>query len=147
MTEKKCTDHKNTDQGLIGNEKIEESIALLQQEASQEFLAHVLTVLRRRMKENGQFVIAVEPPAGDGRIAIQTVQSADGRRWWMAFTSFEEELKGSGSVMSTFLADMEQTYRSALEAEGIEGVIINPWNRTIMLDKMLIHIILGQISD
>ena len=141
MTEKKCTDHKNTDQGLIGNEKIEESIALLQQEASQE------TVLRRRMKENGQFVIAVEPPAGDSRIAIQTVQSADGRRWWMAFTSFEEELKGSGSVMSTFLADMEQTYRSALEAEGIEGVIINPWNRTIMLDKMLIHIILGQISD
>ena len=135
------------DQGLTGNEKIEEAIALLQQEASQELLAHALTVLRRRMKESGQFIIAVEPPRGDGRIAIQTVQSADGRLWWMAFTSFEEELKGSGSVMSTFLADMEQTYRSALEAEGIEGVIINPWNRTIMLDKMLINVILGQISD
>ena len=143
MTEKKCTDHKNTDQGLIGNEKIEESIALLQQEASQEFLAHVLTVLRRRMKENGQFVIAVEPPAGDGRIAIQTVQSADGRRWWMAFTSFEEELKGSNSVMSTFMTDIKQLFTSALQADAISGIILNPWNRTIMLDKNLIQITLG----
>ena len=141
MTEKKCTDHKNTDQGLIGNEKIEESIALLQQEASQEFLAHVLTVLRRRMKENGQFVIAVEPPAGDGRIAIQTVQSADGRRWWMAFTSFEEEMHGADQVKSTFLADIDQLFTAALTVPEVKGILLNPWNRTIMLDKTLIRII------
>ena len=32
----------------------------------------------------------------------------------------------------------------AFEVDDIEGIIINPWNRTIMLDKNLINIILGQ---
>lgn len=32
---------------------------------------------------------------------------------------------------------------SPLEADGINGIILNPWNRTIMLDKQLIRIILG----
>ena len=64
------------DKGLQENEKIEQAIAALQQEATQELLAHALTVIRRRMNENGQF---------------------------------------------------------------------NPWNRTIMLDKNLINIVLGNI--
>ena len=58
-------------------------------------------------------------------------------------SSFEEELKGGGSVKSTFLADIEKLFQGALQAEGIEGVILNPWNRTIMLDKNLIQIVLG----
>ena len=67
-------DHKNkkqnetVDAGLCGNEKIEEAIAALQQEPTQEMLAHTLTVIRRRMQENGQFIVAVEPPTGDGQI-------------------------------------------------------------------------------
>ena len=60
------------------------------------------------------------------------------------YTGFEEELKGSGSVMSTFLTDMEQLFRMTLTADGIEGVILNPWNRTLMLDKRFLHIILGE---
>ena len=52
------------DKGLQGNEKIETAIAALQQEASEEMLAHTLTVIRRRMKEGGQFIVAVEPPTG-----------------------------------------------------------------------------------
>ena len=56
------------DEGLRGNEKIEEAIAGLQQEPTQEMLAHALTVVRRRMKENGQLIVAVEPPAGGGQI-------------------------------------------------------------------------------
>ena len=46
--------------------------------------------------------------------------------------------------MSTFLTDMEQLFRMTLTADGIEGVILNPWNRTLMLEKELIRIILGQ---
>ena len=46
------------DEGLRGNEKIEEAIAGLQQEPTQEMLAHALTVVRRRMKENGQLIVA-----------------------------------------------------------------------------------------
>lgn len=142
-------DHKNkkqnetVDAGLCGNEKIEEAIAALQQEPTQEMLAHTLTVMRRRMQENGQFIVAVEPPTGDGQIRVQAIKTADGKAWWAAFTSFEEELKGGGSVKSTFLADIEKLFQGALQAEGIEGVILNPWNRTIMLDKNLIQIVLG----
>lgn len=90
------------DEGLRGNEKIEEAIAGLQQEPTQEMLAHALTVVRRRMKENGQLIVAVEPPAGGGQLLLQTVKTSDGKLWWAAFTGFEEELRGSDRVKSTF---------------------------------------------
>ena len=136
-------DNNKIDEGLQGNEKIETAIAALQQEASEEMLAHTLTVIRRRMKEGGQFIVAVEPPTGGGQMQIQAVQTPDGNSWWAAFTSFDEELKGSGSVMSTFLTDMKQLFNSAITTDNIQGIIINPWNRTIMLDKVLLRIILG----
>ena len=136
-------DNNKIDEGLQGNEKIETAIAALQQEASEEMLAHTLTVIRRRMKEGGQFIIAVEPPTGGGQMQIQAVQTPDGNSWWAAFTSFEEELKGSNSVMSTFMTDIKQLFTSALQADAISGIILNPWNRTIMLDKNLLPITLG----
>ena len=134
----------HTDEGLQGNDKIEQAIAGLQQEATQEMLAHTLTVIRRRMREKGQLIIAVEPPKGDGQIQLQAVRTDDGKQWWAAFTGFEEELKGGDSVKSTFLTDIEKLFESALTVDEIEGVIINPWNRTIMLYKRLISIILGK---
>ena len=89
------SDNKNVnqDKGLQGNEKIEQAIVALQQEATQEMLAHTLTVIRRRMRENGQFILSVEPPTGDNQLRIGTVKTGDGKVWWAAFTSFEEELK------------------------------------------------------
>ena len=47
-------------------------------------------------------------------------------------------------MKSTFLADREQIFRTALTVPEIEGVILNPWNRTMMLDKSLIRIVLGE---
>ena len=133
------------DKGLQGNEKIEEAILALQQEPTEELLAHALTVVRRRMREQGQVIVqeAVMQAAGTA-MRLQAVQTSDGKKWWSAFTGFEEQLKGSGSVMSTFLTDIEQLFRMTLTAEGIEGVILNPWNRTLMLDKHLLRIILGE---
>lgn len=135
---------KKTDEGLYGNEKIEEAIAALQQEPTQELLAHALTVVRRRMRENGQMIIAVEPGMSGEQMKLQAVQTADGNSWWAVFTSFEEELKGSGSVMSTFMTDIQKVLEAALSEGQISGVIINPWNCTLMLDKTLIRIILGE---
>ena len=131
------------DKTLNGNEKIETAIAALQKEATEEMLAHALTVIRRRMKEQAQLIIAVDPPKGDGKINLQAIQTSDGKQWWAAFTSFDEELKGSNQIMSTFTADIDKIFQSALQEPSIEGVIINPWNRTIMLNKALINIILG----
>lgn len=140
-------DYKNqeTDPGLQGNERIEAAIAGLQQETSQEHLAHTLTVIRQRMREGGQLIIAVEPPKGDGQLRIQAVQTEDGGSWWTVFTGFDEELKGSDSVKSTFLTDMRQLFTQAVQTEEIQGIILNPWNRTLMLDKTLLRVILGQM--
>ena len=87
----------------------------------------------------------MEPPTGGNQMQIQAVQTPDGNSWWAAFTSFEEELKGGGSIQSTFLTDIDQLFHSALQINEIEGIILNPWNRTIMLDKNLINIILGNV--
>ena len=131
------------DKGLNGNEKIEQAVAALQQEATQEQLAHTLTVIRRRMKEQGQLVVAVEPDLGGGQMHLRAIRTADGASWWYAFTSFEEELKGAEQIQSTFLVDIEKLFDAALTVKEISGVILNPWNRTIQLDKTLIRIIKG----
>ena len=64
----------------------------------------------------------------------------------MAFTSFEEEMKGADKVMSAFMGNMRQLFETVLKTEGVKGIIVNPWNRTIMLDKNLIRIILGMTA-
>ena len=135
------------DEGLLRNEKIEEAIAALQQSPTEELLAHALTVVRRRMRENGQVISAVEPTAAADQMKLQAVKTSDGNSWWAVFTSFDEEMKGSGSVMSTFMTDIGKVLEAALSEEEIHGVIINPWNRTLMLDKTLIRIILGNMAQ
>ena len=79
------------DEGLQGNDKIEKAIAGLQKETTQEMLAHTLTVIRRRMKDAGQLIIAVEPPSGDGQLRLEAVRTEDGKNWWVAFTSFDSQ--------------------------------------------------------
>ena len=131
------------DEGLLGNEKIEEAIAGLQQSPTEELLAHALTVVRRRMRENGQVIIAVEPNAAADQMKLQAVKTSDGNSWWAVFTSFDEEMKGAEPVQSTFLVDMDKLFDAALAVPEISGIILNPWNRTIQLDKTLIRIIKG----
>ena len=108
------------DEGLKGNEKIEEAIFALQQEPSQELLAHALTMIRRRMKEEGQLILAVEPSVAE-QLKIQAVKTADGKKWWSAFTSFEEELKGADQVKSTFLSEIGRMFEAALTVPEIAG--------------------------
>lgn len=133
---------KYQDEGLKGNEKIEEAIAALQKEVTPEQLAHILTVIRRRVQEGGQLIVAVEPSLTQTQMNVRVVKTSDGAGWWTAFTGFEEELKGADSVKSTFLADMGKLFQAALTVPEIQGVILNPWNRTLMLDKHLIEILL-----
>ena len=96
------------DEGLNGNEKIEQAVCQLQQEPTQEQLAHTLTVIRRRMRENGQVVVAVEPNPASEQMQLRALRTADGASWWYAFTSFEEEMKSAEAVQSTFLVEFEK---------------------------------------
>ena len=86
------TDHRNisTDEGLKDNEQMEQAILSLQQNPTQEMLAHALTVVRRRMQAHGQLIVAVEPPVGNQQMRLQAIQTDDGKKWWAAFTSFDE---------------------------------------------------------
>ena len=140
---KKHTVPKILDKDLQENAEIEMAINALQQEPTQEMLAHTLTVIRRRMNAGGQLVVAVEASAETAQMNAQTIKTDDGSVWWYAFTSFEEEMRGSDHIMSTFLGNMRQLFELAVKTDGINGVIINPWNRTIILDKDLIRIILS----
>lgn len=140
---KEQTNPKILDEHLQENVKIEMAINALQQEPTQEMLAHALTVIRRQMNVGGQLIVAVEASAETAQMNAQTITTEDGNVWWYAFTSFEEEIRGSDHIMSTFLGSIRQLFELALKTDGISGVIINPWNRTIILDKNLIRIILG----
>ncbi len=131
------------DKGLIGNERLEERIGMLQSEPSQEMLAVVLTSLRRRMKEHGQMIVPVDPSSA-GQAKVQIMQLENGEKWLPVFTSFDEQLKGGGKVMSTFLGDIGQLLRMTLQEPGVEGILINPWNRSLRLGKDLIRIIIGE---
>lgn len=135
--------NETKDEGLQGNEMIEQAVLALQREPTQEQLAHTLTVLRRRMKAQGQLVAAVEPNLSGAPLQLRTVQTTDGARWWYAFTSFEQEMKGAEAVQSTFLVEIEKLFDAALTVPEISGVILNPWDRTLQLDKNLIRIIKG----
>ena len=106
------------DEGLQGNERIEEAIALLQQHPTQELLAHALTVIRRRMQAGGQLVVAVEPDLAGG-MRLGTLTIPEGGVWWYAFTSFEEQMKGAASVQSTFLAEMDRLFDQAMTVPEI----------------------------
>lgn len=95
------------------------------------------------MRENGQVVVAVEPNPASEQMQLRALRTADGASWWYAFTSFEEEMKGAETVQSTFLVELEKLLDAALQVPEIQGIILNPWNRTIQLDKTLLRIIKG----
>lgn len=132
------------DEKLQGNEKIETANEGLRKEPTQEMLAHALTVIRRRMKEDAELIVAVDPALEGSQLNVHVLRLEDGSSWWMAFTSFEEEIKGANKVMSTFMGNMRQMFDAVLKTDGVDGIIVNPWNRTLMLDKTLIRIILGE---
>ena len=83
------------DENLSGNEIIEENLVELKQNPSDEMLAVTLTSFRKRMNEGGHMVVAVEVAMGES-YQIRTI-TLDGQKWMVAFTSFDEELKGKNN--------------------------------------------------
>ena len=132
-----------TDKGLAGNEKLEEQIMMLQKEPSPEMLSVVLTTVRRRMKEHGEMIVPVEADPS-GNLRVQIMQIENGEKWLAVYTSFEEQMMGGQSVQSTFLSDIGQLLRMVLHENSVEGLLVNPWNRSLRLSRDLIRIVLGE---
>ena len=132
-----------TDKGLAGNGKLEEQIGMLQKEPSPEMLSVVLTTVRRRMKEHGEMIVPVEADPS-GNLRVQIMQIKNGEKWLAVYTSFEEQMMGGQSVQSTFLSEIGQLLRIVLHENSVEGLLVNPWNRSLRLSRDLIRIVLGE---
>ena len=130
------------DQGLKGNEKIEDYIEILQKDPSPEILSVVLTSIRRRMKEGGQMVVGVDTDGGTVRIKAMKL---DDGTYIPVYTSFEQQMKGNEKIMSTFLVDIGQLLDMAYKENTADGIIVNPYDKTLKLGKDLIRIIKGDL--
>lgn len=128
------------DAGLIGNEIIEESLQMLTNEPSDEVLAAVLTQIRKRMHEKGQFVVAVDM-AAEGGVKLEAKTIKGKGDWFLAFTSFEEQMLGNTGVMSTFMADISQIFDIVFQSDGIQGVVLNAYHNPILLNRQILGII------
>ena len=134
---------RSADDALKENEKLEEYIGMLQKEPSPEMLSVVLTQVRRRANAGGQMIVPVDTDENGG-LKIQVMRLEDGETWLPAYTGFEEQLLGKGQVMSTFLGSIDQLLEMALQEESVSGLLVNPWGKTLRLDKNLIRIIRGE---
>ena len=52
-------------------------------------------------------------------------------------------MKGAEAGQSTFLVEVEKLLDAALQVPEIQGIILNPWNRALQLDKTQLRIIKG----
>ena len=120
-----------------GNHLIEEAIAAYYAEGSKKNLVGVLTAIRQRMHEDGQFLFPiVMNPENKDVVAFCTLTTRDGKRWNAAFTSQEEFEKGSPCDLAPNFIDrgLKLTLVS-----NVAGIIINPWGQSFMLTKELIQ--------
>lgn len=128
------------DKNLLGNKRIEDAIAEMYKNLTEEKLAKVLYVLRDRAKEGGHLVVAIKP--GDSnRFDLRTITTPDGKKWFAAFTSFDEELKKKENIVSGFTAEITGLFDTVLNSDEITGLIINPWDKALKLTKAHIEVI------
>lgn len=130
------------DKNLRGNDSIEKSIIELKKSMTDENLTHTLSLLRKRMKENGHFVVAVKV-AANGNMELRTVKTADGKEWFAVYTSFEEQNQGGDNIKSAFTAEMAQIFHICLQTTNVEGLLLNPWNLSLKMDKSIISLVMG----
>ena len=130
---------------LDGNELIEAAIDRYYKESSRETLIAILDTIRQRMLADGHFIFPVLVDEKDeNRFAFPSIQTTDGKIWNVAFTSHAKYEKGQlGRVISI---SIDRIKKICLESETA-GFIINPWGKSIMLEKDLIEMIFKADGD
>ena len=129
--------HSFHDPFLDGNEIIEEAIARFQADSTKENLTIVLEAIRKRMHENGHFMIPVIMSEDGREFTFRTLETTDGKQWLVVFTSPQEYEKGENSqILSNFI---DTTLKACIDTEGT-GFIINPWSQSFILTAELIQL-------
>lgn len=76
------------------------------------------------------------------RLRMDTMQDSDGNLWLPLFITDEElcEGKTANIIMPIRIYDV---FKSALEGDDLQGVVINPFNRPMPIDKEVLKTIIG----
>lgn len=128
------------DKELLGNEKIEQAIAEFLKNRTEEQLSLVLSLIRSQMNAKASFVVGIEAEVGS--MNVKEVVLKDGRTVGLAFTSFEEQMKGA-KVMSTFMVDIRSLLEATLQNNSSDGLLLNAYGKAFLLDRTFIRLILG----
>ena len=124
---------------LAGNSIIEEAIDRYYRETSEDNLYGVVSAILYRMHANGHFLIPAVTQEDGISFELHHIQANDGKLWLVVFTSREEYEKGQkASVISYFIDAFLEMCADMPE----EGIVINPWGRSFLLTKELIHLLL-----
>ena len=145
----------------FGNEELVAAMAAAHQDGSKESYIRVLDLIAKRIAEQGEFILPVQMSqsafdmlgdlnkvkVGDTlqateeiRMKPQTITDNDGKLWFVAFTDHNEASKGEAS--SSINQPMKDILKVALAAEDKEGLIINPWENPIFLNKGMLKMVL-----
>ena len=144
----------------FGNEELAAAMRFAHEDGSKENFLKVLDLLARRIAERGEIVLPVQMSqaafdmmgnlnhikVGDTvtsteeiRMKPQTITDNDGGVWYAAFTGYEEAEKGESSSSVNQL--LKWIVRVALEDDDKKGLVLNPWEDPVFLDKDLLKMV------
>ncbi len=144
---------------IRGNKIIETAVNRFCAGCTKENLIAVLEAIRKRMHEDGQFILPVIPPEAAFRLfdvdkirigktltvtedlhfKLHHVETKDGKSWIPIFTGSEEF--GRGEPCSTAAMDIASLLKDCRDMNEA-GLMINPWGTSFLLTKELIGMIL-----
>lgn len=141
MNREEGKDNNREQSPLIQN--IVDTMDIFLGERSWDNLTMVLEAVRNAMNEGEKLVIPIETPTDaseqDDGIIMRTLPVEGEKSYVACFTSVEELEKGQPT--DHFDADIQSFLDEVFMNPSAGGIIINPWNQGIMIDRELIELI------
>ena len=141
MNREECKDNNREKSPLIKN--IVDTMDIFLGERSWDNLTMVLEAVRNAMNEGEKLVIPIETPPEssepDNGIIMRTLPVEGEKQYVACFTSGEELEKGQPT--DHFNADIKFFLDEVFMNPAAGGIIINPWNQGVMVDRELIELI------
>ena len=145
----------------FGNEELLAAMRSAHEDGSKENFLKVLDLLARRIAERGEIILPVQmsqsafdmlgdlnhigvgdtvTSAEEIRMKPLTITDQDGGIWYAAFTDYDEA--GKGEASSTVNQLLKEIVKTALRDEEKKGLILNPWENPVFLDKNMLKMVL-----
>lgn len=155
---KKAAGSKNVGDGTAGNEAIEQAIAAMHQNRTQQTVAGVLEAVRKRMDADGKFMIPIAASQEEIRtgklkdlrnLRFKTVKTGDGKVWQPVYTTRSHMQKIGAKhpfvvtiPMRMFFHQFTDTNSKVQVPESLSGIAINPEGQNFLLNRGAIRAIL-----